>query len=108
MIARLTQWRPRPAVSREEALRAWEAHADLVERVPGLRRYVQHHAVAAPDGSEPPYAGLGEVWFDDEAAARAALATPEWAAVIDDACRFMDLGTVVAASAERRVVREPR
>jgi uncharacterized protein (TIGR02118 family) len=106
MYVRLTQWRPREGLARGEAQRAWERHAELVERVPGVRRYVQHHAVEAPDGSEPPYAGLGEVWFDDADAARAALGTPEWAAVLADAGGFMALDGVVAAWAEPRVVGE--
>jgi uncharacterized protein (TIGR02118 family) len=106
MIVRLTQWRPRAGLAREEALAAWQRHADVVERVPSLRRYVQNHAVEAPDGTEPPYAGLGEAWFDDVTTARAALASAEWAAVIEDASRFMDMATVSAAWAERRLVRE--
>jgi uncharacterized protein (TIGR02118 family) len=90
-------------MTREEAQAAWQAHADVVKRVPGLRRYVQKHTVVAPDGSEPPYAGLGEAWFDDEAAVKTALASPEWRSVLDDASRFMDLETVVAAWAEQRL-----
>lgn len=107
VYVRLTQWQPRAGLGREEALRAWERHAELVERVPGVRRYVQHHAVAAPDDSEPPYAGLGEVWFEDSHAARAALESPEWAAVLDDAAGFMALDAVVAYWAEPRVFRGP-
>jgi uncharacterized protein (TIGR02118 family) len=108
VIGRLTLWRPREGLSRKEALLAWEHHADIVERVPGLRRYVQNHAVDAPDGTAPPYAGLGEAWFDDVASARSALASPEWAMVIRDAETFMAVDSVVVAWAEARVVREPR
>jgi uncharacterized protein (TIGR02118 family) len=107
MIVRLTQWQPRDAIGRADALAAWERHAGVVERVPGLRRYVQHHVTAGPDGTEPPYAGLGEVWFDDETSARAALASGEWSAVVDDANRFMDGGSIVVAWSDRGLVREP-
>jgi uncharacterized protein (TIGR02118 family) len=107
VIVRMTQWQPRPGLAREEALRAWERHADLVERVPGLRRYVQNHAVAPPDGSDSPFAGLGEAWFDDAESARSALESPEWAAVIEDAKTFVDFNSVVATWAEPLVVREP-
>jgi uncharacterized protein (TIGR02118 family) len=101
MIKRLTQWRPRPGLSQEEALRYWrEEHARLVASVPGVERYVQNHCVADPDGSESPYAGLGELWFTDYQAAEAALATPEWKAVMDDASTFMHLEEVSAAWAE--------
>jgi uncharacterized protein (TIGR02118 family) len=105
MIVRLTQWKPRRDVEREDALEAWERHADVVGQIPGLRRYVQHHVTAGPDGSEPPYAGLGEVWFDDETSARAALASTEWGAVVDDAMRFMDRGSIVVAWSDHGLVR---
>jgi uncharacterized protein (TIGR02118 family) len=103
VYVRLTRWQPRAGLDRAEALAAWKRHAELVGRVPGVRRYVQHHAVGSPDGDEPPYAGLGEVWFDDGEAARAALASPEWSAVLADADAFREPGSVAAAWAEPRV-----
>jgi uncharacterized protein (TIGR02118 family) len=107
MIGRFTQWRPRPDIDRREALLAWDRHARLVERVPGLRRYVQNHVVATPfDGTEPSYAGVGEAWFDDLVAAQAALESDEWAAVIDDAKTFMDFDSLVATWVERHTVRD--
>lgn len=68
--------------------------------MPGVERYVQNHCLRGPDGSEAPYAGLGELWFADLEAAKAALATPEWKAVIEDASTFMRLDEVSAAWAE--------
>ena len=107
MIARLTQWRPRRGMGAPEALAAWERHVGLVERVPGLRRYVQNYVVEGPDGGTPSYVGLGEAWFDDFAAARTALSSEEWAAVIDDAKTFMDFDSVVATWVEPRLVWAP-
>jgi uncharacterized protein (TIGR02118 family) len=106
MIVRFTQWQPGDGVDRKRALLAWGRHVTIVERVPGLRRYVQNHVVEAPDGSESPYAGIGEAWFEDFTAAKSALESPEWAAVIEDASTFMDLGSIVVAWAEPRVVRD--
>lgn len=106
MIVRLTHWNPRVGIGLDEARRAWEEHASVVERLPGLRRYVQHHTTTGPGGAEPPYAGLGEVWFDDAESARAALESAEWRDVIDDAMRFMDPESIVAAWSERRLVQE--
>lgn len=98
-------WQTREGVDREAALDHWRgAHVHLVEQVPGVRRYVQDHCAVGPDGSEPPYAGVGEVWFDSMQEARAALATPEWRAVIEDASTFMDLDQVVAAWAEEHPI----
>jgi len=101
MITRLTQWHPREGLSRDEALRYWtEQHAKLVLDVPGLRGYVQNVCTLAPDGSEPPYAGLGEVWFESVQAAEDASGSAEWAAVIEDARTFMDFSRLVVAWAE--------
>jgi uncharacterized protein (TIGR02118 family) len=98
-------WQPREAMNRETALHQWrQAHVHLVEQVPGVRRYVQDHCVVGPDGSEPPYAGIGEVWFDSMEEARAALKTAEWLAVIEDASTFMDLDNVTAAWADEHPI----
>ena len=68
--------------------------------VPGVRRYVQNHCLTTVDGVEPPYTGLGEVWFDSRESIEAALSSSEWSSVIEDAGTFMDLGSVSAAWAE--------
>ena len=105
MVERLTQWHARPGLQRKEAVRYWtEKHAQLVERVPYLEAYVQHLAVVAPDGSEPPYAGLGEARFASFEDAARATETAEWAAVLEDARTFMDFDRLTVAWAERRVV----
>jgi uncharacterized protein (TIGR02118 family) len=97
-VKRLTQWVPRPGVERGEAIQRWRtSHVSLVRRVPGVQRYGQNVCCPGPDGSEPPYAGLGELWFETLEDAQAALSTAEWYAVIDDASEFMDLDRVTAA-----------
>ena len=98
-------WLPRDDVSREEALGYWrDKHSRLVEGVPGVKRYVQDHCIAGPDGKDPPYAGIGELRFESLEAAKRALATPEWQSVLDDAARFMDLEAVSAAWAEEHPI----
>ena len=105
MVERLTQWHARPGLDREQAVRYWtEQHARLVERVPRLEAYVQHVAVVAPDGSEPPYAGLGEARFRSFEDAARATESAEWAAVLEDARTFMDVDRLTVAWAEIRVV----
>jgi len=54
----------------------------LAARTPGLRRYVQNHGIAASyAGGANTHDGWSELWFDDIASLRAALASPEWEAV---------------------------
>ena len=108
MVKRLTQWHPREGLSHDDALRYWtEQHAKLLVDVPGLRGYVQNVCTLAPDGSDPPYSGLGEVWFDSVQAAEEASGSAEWAAVIEDARTFMDFSRLVVAWAEEVPVVPP-
>ena len=81
-----------------EAVQHWRtSHVDLVHRVPHVKRYVQNVCIPDPEGADPPYAGLGELWFETLDDANAALASPEWRDVIADAAAFMDLDRVTAA-----------
>jgi hypothetical protein len=61
---------------------------------------VQNVCTPGPDGTDPPYAGLGELSFETFEAAEAALGSAEWHAVLDDAGEFMDLNHVTAAWAD--------
>lgn len=98
-------WQVRQGVSREAALEYWRtSHVRLVEQVPGVKRYVQDHCIVGPDGSEPPYVGVGELWFEGVETAKTALVTPEWRAVIEDASTFMDLDHVTAVWAEEHLI----
>jgi uncharacterized protein (TIGR02118 family) len=96
-------------MDREEALRYWkDDHVLLVENVPLLKGYVQNLCVVGPDGAEPAYAGLGEVWFDSFEDAERATQSPEWAAVTEDARAFMDVEHLVVAWAEENVGVTPK
>ena len=84
--------RRKPGMSVEDFHRYWrEVHGAIAARIPGLRRYVQCHAVAGPTGGEPDYDGAAEVWFDDMDALRRAAASPEYAVAREDERRFIDL-----------------
>jgi len=66
-------------------------HADIVTRLPGLRRYVQSHTLLAGyRKSEPAADGIAELWFDDTDALRALEGTAEFAAVRADEANFID------------------
>ena len=68
-------------------------HAQVVARLPGLRRYIQSHTLPSGYGKHEPAAdGIAELWFDDTNALRALENGPELAAVKDDEANFIDRG----------------
>ena len=78
----------REDMSREEALRYWqEVHGPIAAKTPGLRKYVQDQATAAPEG-DLQFDGIAELWFDSEEAFRSAMDSPEWRATIADVPNF--------------------
>ena len=78
----------RKDMSREEALRYWrEVHGPIASKIPGLKKYVQDHATAAPEG-DLQFGGIAELWFDSPQAFRSAMTSPEWQATIADVPNF--------------------
>jgi uncharacterized protein (TIGR02118 family) len=108
-------WMLELAGDAESARSYWlEQHAPLVLAVPGVRRYEQNHATRSADvrgltADEPPFEGrldgLFSLWFDDTAACDAALASPEWAAVLADTERFVRPGSLVGTVIHEHVKR---
>ena len=80
----------KPGMDRAQALAYWrDTHGPIVRKVPGVRRYVQQHALGAPEG-EPPFLGVASLYFDDQDAFATAAASPEFAAAIEDVVNFGD------------------
>lgn len=89
-------------------------HAPLVLAVPGVRRYEQNHATRSADvrgltADDAPFEGrldgLFSLWFDDAAACTAALASPEWAAVLADTEHFLEPGSLTGTVIHEHVKR---
>jgi uncharacterized protein (TIGR02118 family) len=91
MVKAIYLIRRKSGMSAEDFHRYWrEVHGAIAARIPGLRRYVQCHAITR-DGGGVEYDGAAEVWFDDMEAVRRAVASPEYAAARADEARFIDL-----------------
>jgi uncharacterized protein (TIGR02118 family) len=69
-----------PGLSLNEFFAHWrDVHGPLGAAVPGLRRYVQNHALpAAYAWGTQTYDGWAEMWFDDLDAVYTAIASPDW------------------------------
>lgn len=80
----------RPELSRDEFQKRWrETSGPIGSKIPGLRKYVQHHAVPGPDGAEPPYDGFAEMWWNDGDSLQKALDSPEGRAAVEDIERIV-------------------
>jgi uncharacterized protein (TIGR02118 family) len=63
----------------------YEVHGPLGAKLPGLRRYVQNHAVPEANSIRAmTHDGWSELWFDDLDALRRAYRSPEWQALRED------------------------
>ena len=86
MLKVLVFLKKRDDVSLDEFRAHWRGpHGDIAMRMPGLRRYVQNHALA--DGG--PHDGVAEMWFDDQAALAAAFSSPAAVEAAQDAATFI-------------------
>jgi uncharacterized protein (TIGR02118 family) len=74
-----------------EFQRYWrDVHAPLIAAAPGLRRYVQSHALLdLPEDYPQVCDGIAEAWFDDIEAYVAARASGTWQAAAEDAPNFI-------------------
>ena len=94
----------KPGMDRGEALRYWrETHGPMVGEVPGVRRYVQQHAVGAPEG-EPPFLGVASPYSDDQAAFATAAASDEFSAAVADVGDFADTRLATAVTEDVVIV----
>ena len=98
----------KPEMTIEEFQTYWrETHGPIAARIPGVRRYVQCHAVPETyAGRTPPaFDGAAELWFDSIDAMRGAMGTPEVAAALEDEKNFIDHSRVASfVTVEKPVV----
>jgi uncharacterized protein (TIGR02118 family) len=73
-------------------------HVPLVEKIPNLRRFEPARVVATPDGSEPPYYRIGELYFEDVEQMQAGLGSEEGQAVTADFRNFATGGVTLLIS----------
>jgi len=82
-------------------------HAELIVRLPGIRRYVQNYPLeSAYRGGEPAFDAVAESSFDDTQAMKALGRTPEYAAVLADEPNFIDRTGMGSIITEERVLKD--
>ncbi len=108
MIKWIAAIRYRADLPRETCQQYWtEQHARLVPGLPGLEHYVQSHRVRGEDDiGDAPYDGYASLWFENETAAKQALASPRMAEVRADARNFTDVASTKQILAREVVMRD--
>ena len=78
----------KPDMSSEEFHAYWkDVHGPIAAKVPGLKKYVQSHALPQPPGT---YDGVAELHFESAEAMGAGIASPEGQATMGDIPNFLD------------------
>ncbi len=94
----------RPDLAHEKCLAEWggKQHTEIVRTIPGLMRWVQNH-VSPVSGKTLPV-GIGELWFADAQSMDHAMASPEMAAAVEDAKRFLDMESTYAVTVDENTI----
>lgn len=77
-------------------------HAELIVRLPGIRRYVQNF----PLGADSVWDGIAESSFDDTSAMKALAHSPEYAAVLADEPNFLEREAMASIITEERMIKD--
>lgn len=82
-----------------------DEHGPLAERLPGLCRYVQNHAVPDPIRAHPGWEAIIELYWEDRAAMEAAWASSEGQAATDHLRTLADLSRTTWSVVQEHVRR---
>ena len=101
-----------PGIDAAAGRARWQGpHARLTAGVPGVVKYrlnfpTQNVVLLGVTDAPNKFSGYACMWFADESAFQAAMASPEWAAVAADAAEFLDMDYTLsmAAVVEENVV----
>ena len=108
MIKIVSLFRRRPGMAVEAFQEYWATtHADIVRRIPGLRRYVQSRTLLSSyKKREPAVDGVAELWFDDGEALRSLVDCDEVVAALADHPLFIDMVSRLEIITEDVVIKE--
>ena len=108
MVKLVAFFKRKPGMSVEDFQTYWRTtHADIVVKLPGIRKYVQSHTILSGyRKGEPMYDGTAELWFDNTDVMRGQADSPEFAAVRADEHNFMDVASQGTIITEEHVIKD--
>ena len=96
-------------LSRDEFMHQWkDVCVPKVRELPGLRRLVVSPVIEQPGAKEPRYDGMAEWWFDDAAAGKTALASPQAKEVIEELPAFVNMDDFILSVTDEITLIEPK
>jgi uncharacterized protein (TIGR02118 family) len=103
----------KPGLTPQQCFKHWnEVHGPLAAKAPGMRRYVQNHAVVEAYAFRGmTHDGWSEAWFDDLDSLYRAVASPEWKALREDGATLFanPIGVGIARElVQKEIGQEPR
>jgi uncharacterized protein (TIGR02118 family) len=108
LVKRISFLKCKPGMAREEFFRYWrEVHGTLALKLPGIRRYVQCHALpSAYAKGDPPFDGAAQIWFEDLSTMQRATESKEYQEEVrPDGAKFIaPNGIVTLVAEENRVI----
>lgn len=73
------------------------SHVPLAARIPNVQRF-ESGVVVAPDGGNPPYQRIAELWFESASVMQESLSSPDGKAATDDIPNFATGGATIFVS----------
>lgn len=73
-------------------------HTPLVHKILNLQRFDQGKVIATPDGSEPPYYRVADLWFENMEQLQSSLGSPEGQEAAQDLQNFAMGGVTLLIS----------
>jgi uncharacterized protein (TIGR02118 family) len=70
-------------------------HLPLAGKIPNVARFEASRIVGTPDGGDPPYYRVAEVWFESQEALQASMSSPEGQETVADIPKFATGGATV-------------
>lgn len=108
MVKNYTLIKRKDGLTHEEFLRYWkDVHGPIAVRlVPGLRKYIQGHAIGT-SGGELDIDGIAELWFDNMEAIQNYAAwrkTDAAKELLEDEDKFIDKSRFIRVFAQEQVI----
>ena len=108
MVKMVIFFKRKPGISVEDFQKYWRTtHADIIVRLPGIRRYIQSPVLAsAYRKGEPVCDAVAESYFDDTQAMKALSKMPEYAKVLADEPNFIEGPSMASIITDEYVIKD--